>query len=56
MAADAVAVKPPQPPQETRARVGERRIHTAAIVRRTLEDMDPKFPKPDWDPADFKVV
>ena len=28
----------------------------AAIVRRTLEDMDPKFPKPDWDPADFKVV
>jgi PPK2 family polyphosphate:nucleotide phosphotransferase len=27
----------------------------AAIVRRTLEDMDPKFPKPDWDPADFKV-
>ena len=28
----------------------------AAIVRATLEDMDPKYPKPDWDPKDFTVV
>ncbi len=28
----------------------------AAIVRATLEDMDPKYPKPDWDPKSFKVV
>ncbi|WP_375461382.1 polyphosphate kinase 2 family protein [uncultured Enterovirga sp.] len=27
----------------------------SAIVRRTLEDMDPRYPKPDWEPADFKV-
>ena len=27
----------------------------AAIVRETLEAMDPKYPKPDWDPKDFKV-
>lgn len=25
------------------------------IVRRTLEDMDPRYPKPDWSPDDFKV-
>lgn len=25
------------------------------IVRRTLEDMDPAYPKPDWSPGDFKV-
>ena len=28
----------------------------AAIVSATLEDMDPKYPKPDWDPKSFKVV
>jgi PPK2 family polyphosphate:nucleotide phosphotransferase len=28
----------------------------AAIVRQTLEAMDPQYPKPDWDPKDFKVV
>lgn len=28
----------------------------AAIVRRTLEEMNPKYPKPDWDPKDFKLV
>lgn len=25
------------------------------IVRRTLEDMNPAYPKPDWSPGDFKV-
>lgn len=28
----------------------------AAIVRRTLEELDPRYPKPDWDPKDFDVV
>jgi PPK2 family polyphosphate:nucleotide phosphotransferase len=28
----------------------------AAIVRATLAAMDPQYPKPDWDPADFPVV
>jgi PPK2 family polyphosphate:nucleotide phosphotransferase len=27
----------------------------AAIVRETLEAMNPQYPKPDWDPKDFKV-
>jgi PPK2 family polyphosphate:nucleotide phosphotransferase len=27
----------------------------ASIVRGTLEDMDPAYPKPDWDPKDFKI-
>lgn len=27
----------------------------AAIVHGTLEDMDPRYPKPDWKPADFKI-
>jgi PPK2 family polyphosphate:nucleotide phosphotransferase len=27
----------------------------AAIVRATLEDMDPQFPKPTWSPGDFTV-
>lgn len=27
----------------------------AAIVRETLEAMDPKYPEPDWSPHDFKV-
>ncbi len=28
----------------------------AAIVRRTLEDLDPRYPKPDWEPKDFELV
>jgi PPK2 family polyphosphate:nucleotide phosphotransferase len=28
----------------------------AAIVRATLEKMNPQYPKPDWKPGDFKVV
>ena len=28
----------------------------ARIVRTTLEDMDPQYPEPDWDPKDFKVA
>jgi PPK2 family polyphosphate:nucleotide phosphotransferase len=27
----------------------------AAIVRETLEAMNPRYPAPDWDPKDFKV-
>jgi PPK2 family polyphosphate:nucleotide phosphotransferase len=27
-----------------------------SIVRRTLEEMDPQFPKPDWDPEGFEVT
>jgi len=27
----------------------------AAVVRATLEAMDPQYPQVDWDPADFKV-
>jgi PPK2 family polyphosphate:nucleotide phosphotransferase len=27
----------------------------AAIVRGTLEDMDPQYPKPNWKPSDFKI-
>jgi PPK2 family polyphosphate:nucleotide phosphotransferase len=33
-----------------------RNAAVAAIVRETLEKMDPRYPKPDWDPHDFKVV
>jgi PPK2 family polyphosphate:nucleotide phosphotransferase len=28
----------------------------AAVVRQTLEQMKPRYPKPPWDPKDFKVV
>jgi PPK2 family polyphosphate:nucleotide phosphotransferase len=28
----------------------------AAIVRQTLERMDPRYPKPAWNPQDFKIV
>jgi PPK2 family polyphosphate:nucleotide phosphotransferase len=28
----------------------------AKIVRQTLEDMDPNYPKPDWDAKDFKIT
>jgi polyphosphate kinase 2 (PPK2 family) len=27
----------------------------SAIVRGTLEEMDPHYPKPDWKPADFTI-
>lgn len=27
----------------------------AAIVRETLEDMNPQYPKPPWNPSDFKI-
>jgi PPK2 family polyphosphate:nucleotide phosphotransferase len=27
----------------------------AAIVRGALEEMNPKYPKPDWKPSDFKI-
>jgi polyphosphate kinase 2 (PPK2 family) len=27
----------------------------AAVVRATLEAMKPKYPKPDWDPEQFKI-
>jgi PPK2 family polyphosphate:nucleotide phosphotransferase len=27
----------------------------AAIVRKTLADMDPRYPKPDWDPKSFVI-
>jgi PPK2 family polyphosphate:nucleotide phosphotransferase len=32
-----------------------RNATVAAIVRETLEDMAPQYPKPDWNPKDFKV-
>ncbi len=32
-----------------------RNAAVAAIVRETLEAMDPQYPKPDWNPKDFKV-
>ena len=32
-----------------------RNAAVAAIVRETLEAMDPQYPRPDWDPKDFKV-
>jgi PPK2 family polyphosphate:nucleotide phosphotransferase len=28
----------------------------ASIVHGTLEEMDPRYPKPDWKPSDFKIV
>lgn len=28
----------------------------ASIVRRTLEEMNPRYPNPDWDPEEFRVV
>jgi PPK2 family polyphosphate:nucleotide phosphotransferase len=32
-----------------------RNAAVAAIVRETLEDMDPRYPKPDWDPKKIKI-
>ena len=33
-----------------------RNAAVAAIVRETLEAMDPQYPKPAWNPKNFKVV
>jgi PPK2 family polyphosphate:nucleotide phosphotransferase len=32
-----------------------RNAAVAAIVRATLEDMDPKCPKPEWDPKEYRI-
>ena len=32
-----------------------RNAAVAAIARATLEAMNPQYPKPDWNPKDFKV-
>lgn len=32
-----------------------RNVLIAAIVRGTLEDMDPRYPKPSWKASDFKI-
>ena len=32
-----------------------RNVLIAAIVRGTLDEMDPRYPKPDWKPSDFKI-
>jgi PPK2 family polyphosphate:nucleotide phosphotransferase len=28
----------------------------SSVVRKTLEDMDPQYPKPDWKPSDFSIT
>jgi PPK2 family polyphosphate:nucleotide phosphotransferase len=28
----------------------------SSVVRQTLEDMNPRYPKPDWKPSDFEIV
>ncbi|HKG73127.1 MAG TPA: polyphosphate kinase 2 family protein, partial [Aestuariivirgaceae bacterium] len=33
-----------------------RNAATARIVRRKLEEMNQQYPKPEWNPADFKIV
>jgi PPK2 family polyphosphate:nucleotide phosphotransferase len=33
-----------------------RNASVAHIVRRKLEEMNPQYPKPDWNPADFTIV
>ncbi|HKH00659.1 MAG TPA: PPK2 family polyphosphate kinase [Bradyrhizobium sp.] len=33
-----------------------RNAEIARIVRRKLEEMNPQYPKPEWNPADFKIV
>lgn len=34
----------------------QRNAIIAAVVRKTLEDLNPKYPKPDWKPSDFKIT
>lgn len=33
----------------------QRNAIIASIVRGTLQEMDPRYPKPDWDPKDFTI-
>lgn len=33
----------------------QRNAIIAAVVRKTLEDIAPQYPKPDWKPGDFKI-
>ncbi len=33
----------------------QRNAIIAQVVRKTLEDMAPQYPKPDWKPSDFKI-
>jgi len=33
----------------------QRNAIIASVVRKTLEDMAPAYPKPDWKPSDFKI-
>jgi polyphosphate kinase 2 (PPK2 family) len=32
-----------------------RNVSIAKIVHKTLEEMDPRYPKPSWKPGDFKI-
>lgn len=34
----------------------QRNAIIAATVRKTLEDMAPAYPKPDWKPSDFQII
>jgi PPK2 family polyphosphate:nucleotide phosphotransferase len=34
----------------------QRNAIVASVVHKTLEDMSPKYPKPDWKPSDFKIM
>lgn len=34
----------------------QRNAIIAQVVRKTLEDMSPQYPKPDWKPSDFKII
>jgi PPK2 family polyphosphate:nucleotide phosphotransferase len=34
----------------------QRNAIIAAVVRRTLEEMDPQYPKPAWAPSDFEIT
>jgi PPK2 family polyphosphate:nucleotide phosphotransferase len=34
----------------------QRNAIIAAVVRKTLEDMAPRYPKPDWKPEDYRIV
>jgi PPK2 family polyphosphate:nucleotide phosphotransferase len=34
----------------------QRNAIIASVVHKTLEDMNPKYPKPDWKASDFKII
>lgn len=34
----------------------QRNTIISTVVRKTLEDMAPAYPKPDWKPSDFKII